>query len=565
MIQIAIRSRVKEKNTMEKIWLSSYPKGVPAEINPYTYQSLVELLEDSCTKYQESPALYSMGVTLNYQTVLNYSKIFAAYLQQSLGLKKGDRIALMMPNILQYPIAMFGALLAGLTVVNVNPLYTVPELIHQMEDSGAETIVVLENFADIVEQALPKTALKKVIVTRIGDFLPRFKAMLIHAYLKYIQKKIPAIHMPIISFKKAMHDGKALSLNRVPLSLEDIAFLQYTGGTTGIAKGAMLTHKNLIANILQAEVWFSPILKENKEIMITALPLYHIFSLMANCFFLTKIGGFSILIANPRDTKHMIAEMAKFKWTTITGVNTLFNALLKQSSFAALDFSAVKISIGGGMAVQRSVAEKWQTVTGKVLLEAYGLTETSPCVTINPADIKVYNGTIGLPVPSTEVAILDDNGQELPLNQPGELAVKGPQVMKGYWNNPAETARVFTSNGWLLTGDIGKLDEKGYVTLLERKKEMILVSGFNVYPNEVEEVIMTLPGVREVAVVGVPNSESGEAVKAFIVKDNPELTEAAVRQFCRENLTGYKVPHYIEFRDVLPKSNVGKILRRALR
>lgn len=550
---------------MEKIWLKNYPKGVPEEINLNAYQSIVEILEESFTRYQQNPALYNLGVTLTYGEVSRYSHAFAAYLQNTLSLKKGDRIALMMPNLLQYPIAIFGALMAGLIVVNVNPLYTVPELVHQLKDSGAETILVLENFAGVVEKALPETSLKTVIVTQIGDFFPPFKAWLLRCYFKYVKKQIPTLTIKNLLFKKIIAKGKKLTFHPVKMVHEDIAFLQYTGGTTGIAKGAMLTHKNLVATILQSDAWFSPTFKAIEEKMITALPLYHIFSLAANCLFLAKIGGLNILITNPRDTSRMIAEMAKFKFTAITGVNTLFNALLNHPHFAKLDFSAMKISLGGGMAVQRSVAEKWQAVTGCVLLEAYGLTETSPVVTINPPALKAYNGSIGLPVSSTDIRILDDNGHELPIGQAGELAVKGPQVMLGYWNNPKETSKVLLEDHWLLTGDIVSIDQDGYVRLLERKKDMILVSGFNVYPNEIEDVLMRVPGVKEAAVLGVPNGQSGEAVKAFIVKDNPALTEAEIRQFCRQNLTGYKVPHYIEFRDTLPKSNIGKILRRALK
>jgi len=550
---------------VEKIWLESYPKGVPAEINPDAYQSLVEIFDQICVQFNQKPAFYNLGVTITYQQLDHYAKAFAAYLQQILKLKKGDRIALMLPNILQYPIAVLGALRAGLIVVNVNPLYTVPELIHQIDDAGAQTIVVLANFVETVEKALPSTPLQNIIVTELGDFFPRPKAWFLHFYLKYIKKKIPTLQVPqAIHFRQLIVQGEKLSLEHVTLHEHDVAFLQYTGGTTGIAKGAMLTHRNLIANVLQAEAWFSQVFKPGQEIMITALPLYHIFSLLANFLFIAKIGGLNVLITNPRDISHMVADIAKFKFSIITGVNTLFNALLNYPKFTKLDFSALKIALGGGMAVQRVVAERWQAVTGIPLLEAYGLTETSPSVTINPTDLKAYNGTIGLPISSTDIAILDSEGNEVALGKPGELAVKGPQVMRGYWQNPLETQKVFTKTGWLLTGDIASVNSQGYVSILERKKDMVLVSGFNVYPNEIEDVLMHIPGVLEAAVIGVPDEHTGQAVKAFIVKNNPGLTEADILRFCRENLTGYKLPKIIEFRDELPKSNVGKILRRAL-
>jgi long-chain acyl-CoA synthetase len=551
---------------VEKIWLNSYPKGVPYEITPTSYQSIVELMEESFKKYRSRPALYNLGVTLTYQQLDDYSREFAAYLQQELKLTKGARIAIMMPNILQYPICLFGALRAGLIVVNVNPLYTAPELIHQMNDSGAETIIVLDNFMGVVQQALPQMNLKNIIVTQLNDLFPFLKSCFTRVYLKYIKKKIPKLTIEnIIHFKKVLVDSKKHTFKRLHLTHEDIAFFQYTGGTTGVAKGAMLTHGNMVANVLQAEAWFRPLLNMGSEIMITALPLYHIFSLMANCLFMSKLGALSVLITNPRDIRQMISEMAKFKFSVITGVNTLFNALIQHPEFAKLDFSAMKISLGGGMAVMETVAVKWQAMTGKALLEAYGLTETSPCVTINPYNLKVYNGTIGLPVSSTDVCILDSTGQEVPIGQPGELAVKGPQVMQGYWNNPKETQNVFTKDGWLLTGDIASIDEKGYVSLLERKKDMILVSGFNVYPNEIENILLHMEGIVEAAVVGVTDDNSGEAIKAFIVKNNSNMTASDVIAHCRKSLTGYKIPKHIEFCKELPKSNVGKILRRELR
>lgn len=554
------------KANVEKVWLKSYPEGIPAEINPDTYQSIPEMFEQSCAQYGDAPAFYSMGVSISFRQLELLTRAFSAYFQTVLKLKKGDRIAIMLPNILQYPVIMYAALRAGLIVVNVNPLYTPPELVHQLTDAGAETLIVLSNFAGTVHKALPETPLKNIIITNLGDLFPFFKATVINFVLKYIKKQIPSCSIPnVIQFKNALKQGQKLTFNPVVITNQDIAFLQYTGGTTGVAKAAMLTHRNLIANILQAEAWFSPIFKKNQEVIITALPLYHIFSLTANCLFISKIGGFNILIANPRDILSIVKEMKKFKFTVITGVNTLFNALLRTGEFVGLDFSSLKLSLGGGMAVQQAVAEKWQVITGKFILEAYGLTETSPCVAINPVILKHYNGTVGLPVSSTNVCILDDNQQEVPIGQPGELAIKGPQVMNGYWRNPIETQKVFTSNGWLLTGDIASIDEKGFVRILERKKDMILVSGFNVYPNEIEDVLVRLKGVKEAAVIGVKDENSGEAVKAFIVKDDPSLTTDDVLTYCRDNLTGYKLPKYIEFYADLPKSNVGKILRRELK
>lgn len=557
----------KDRHTVDKIWLKSYAPGVPAVINPDAYQSLVEIFAEACSRFHASPAFYSMGSTLTYAELDQLSSDFAAYLQHELKLQKGDRVAIMLPNILQYPIAMFGALKAGMVVVNVNPLYTADELTHQLNDAGCETLVVLANFAGTVEQALSRIPhLKNIVITYIGDYLSKPRALIMHWVLKYYYKKIPNWNLPqAVFFKDAIRLGATKPFIKVNLHNTDIAFLQYTGGTTGISKGAVLTHRNIIANLQQADAWFKDLLEAGKEIIITALPLYHIFSLTANCMLFTRIGSLNVLIANPRDIPGMIKEMRKFKFTTVTGVNTLFNGLLKDPNFAKLDFSSLKLTLGGGMAVQQVVADKWQQVTGKPLLEAYGLTETSPCVTINPDNLKSYNGTIGLPVSSTDVLILDNDGKEVPIGQPGELAVKGPQVMQGYWHNPSETAKVFTSDGWFLTGDIASMDENGFIRLLERKKDMVLVSGFNVYPNEVEGVLARMPGVKECAVIGVPDENSGEAVKAFIVTDNPNLTAPDIIKFCRQHLTPYKVPKQVEFRTELPKSNVGKILRRALR
>lgn len=556
-----------EAQTLDKIWLKSYAPGVPAVINPDAYQSLAEIFTQSCQRFQHAPAFYSMGKTMTYAELDECSTCFAAYLQNDLNLKKGDRIAIMLPNVLQYPVVMFGALKAGLIVVNVNPLYTADELTHQMKDSGSETLVVLANFALTAQKAAQNVpCLKNIIITYIGDFLSLSRAWIMHLALKYYYKKIPDWNIPnAVMLKDALKKGRLHAFIPPKINNTDIAFLQYTGGTTGVSKGAVLTHRNIISNLQQADAWFKDLLVPGEEIIITALPLYHIFSLTANCMLFTRIGSLNVLIANPRDIPGMIKELRKFKFTTVTGVNTLFNGLLKDPNFAKLDFSKLRLTLGGGMAVQQVVAEHWQKVTGKPLLEAYGLTETSPCVTINPDNLKSYNGTIGLPVPSTDVAILDDEGKILPFGEPGELAVKGPQVMQGYWNNPGETAKVFTKDGWLLTGDIGSMDDKGFVRILERKKDMILVSGFNVYPNEVEGVLAKMPGVRECAVIGVPDENSGETVKAFVVSDDPQITAQDVVKFCRGHLTPYKVPKHIEFRSELPKSNVGKILRRALR
>lgn len=555
-----------ETLNLDRVWLKHYPPGVPAEINPDAYRSIVDVMQQSCLRFHDRPAYANMGVTLTFRDWDNLSRDFAAYLQHTLKIQKGDRIAIMLPNILQYPVVMLGILRAGGVVVNVNPLYTADELAHQINDSGAIGLITLENFAVTVEKALPVMPhLKNIIVTRLGDLFPLYKAWMVHFFLKYIYHKIPSWHIPgVIRFKDTLSKGKAAPLDSVNITSDDTAFLQYTGGTTGVSKGAILTHRNIVANLQQADAWFKGLLNGRQEIIITALPLYHIFSLTANGLFFSKIGGLNVLITNPRDIPDMVKTMSHYPFTALAGVNTLFNGLLKNPQFARLDFSHLRLTLGGGMAVQRVVAEQWQKITGAPLLEAYGLTETSPCVTVNPWTLKAYNGSIGLPVSSTLVAILDEQGQGVPLGQAGELSVKGPQVMKGYWQNPAETAKVFTKDGWLLTGDMAMMDDEGFVRLLERKKDMILVSGFNVYPNEVEGVIANLAGVRECAVVGVHDENSGETVKAFIVKENPDLTAEDVIAHCRRHLTGYKVPKAVEFRDELPKTNVGKILRRAL-
>jgi len=551
---------------MKKIWLKQYQEGVPAEVDPDFYSSLADLFIKSCDKYADRPAFRNFDAEISYRELSQLSSAFAAYLQQGLGLKKGDRVAIMLPNVFQYPVVLFGVLLAGLIAVNVNPLYTAPELIHQVNDAGAQTIIVLANFAHTVQEALPQTQLKNIIVTQVGDLLPWPKALVVNFVVQYFKKAIPSWFIPnAVRLKTALQQGKKFSFSPVTLNGEDIAFLQYTGGTTGVAKGAVLTHRNLIANVEQIAAWTKPVLTEGKEIIITPLPMYHVFSLTANCLFFLSCGAMNVLITNPRDIPGLIAELKKVPYTCITGVNTLFNALLNNRDFAKLDFRRLKIALGGGAAITSSVAERWQRVTGKVLLEGYGLTETSPLVCVNPFNLTTYNGSVGLPAPSTDVCIRDEAGKDLPLCQIGELCVKGPQVMKEYWHHPEETRKVFTEDGWLLTGDIARMDEHGFVYLVDRKKDLILVSGFNVYPNEIEEVIASHPGVLEVAVIAVPDTVTGEAVKAFVVRKDPNLTEGDLRAFCRTQLTSYKRPKYIEFRDALPKSPVGKVLRRLLR
>jgi len=551
---------------MEKIWLSSYPAGVPADIDVNEFRSLGELIEKSVGKYVDRVAYINMGKAITYGELDRLTRDFAAYCQTVLGLKRGTRVALMMPNVLQYPVAMFGALRAGYTVVNCNPLYTPRELQHQLKDSGAEAIVILENFAHVLQEVIANTDVRHVVVTGLGDMLGTLKGRLVNFVVRHLKKMVPAYALPqAAGFKEALLQGSSAAFTPVPVGHEDVAFLQYTGGTTGVSKGAMLTHRNIIANLQQANAWLKPFLATGPETIITALPLYHIFALTANCLTFFKLGAANVLITNPRDIPGFVKELAKYRFTTITGVNTLFNALLHDPSFAKLDFGSLRISLGGGMAVQRAVADKWKQVTGNTLVEAYGLTETSPAATINPLDLTAYNGSIGLPISSTEVVIRDDQGADLPLGQAGELCVRGPQVMRGYWNRPEETAEVLMADGFLRTGDVAVMDEKGFVRIVDRKKDMILVSGFNVYPNEVEAVVAMHPGVLEAAAVGVPDEKSGEAVKLFVVKRDPNLDAASVIAHCRENLTGYKVPKQVEFRSELPKTNVGKILRRALR
>lgn len=551
---------------MEKIWLKSYPDNVPAEINTQLFNSLTELLEKNCQNYWNKIAFSNLGTLLTYGDLEAKSRDFAAYLQQVLGMKKGDRVAIMLPNILQYPVAMFGVLRAGLTVVNVNPLYTAPELAHQLKDSGAQTIIVLANFASVLEKALSVTQIKHVIVTEIGDLMGFGKAQLVNFVIRHVKKMVPAWHIPhAVTFNTAMAEGKNRGFEKLKIHAEDIAYLQYTGGTTGVAKGAMLTHGNMVANVLQTVTFVSAAVREGEEIVIVALPLYHIFSLTICCLAFLELGGHGVLITNPRDIPHFVKELKKIPFNVFVGVNTLYNALLNNSEFRLLDFSSLRLSVAGGMAMQRSIAEKWQQLTHNFILEGYGLTEASPVVTINPTDIKAFTGSIGLPIPSTDVKICGENDAEVALGEPGELWVKGPQVMLGYWQKEAETKNVLTPDGWLKTGDIVRMDEKGFVYLVDRKKDMIIVSGFNVYPNEVEDVISAHPGVLEVGVIGVPSGQSGETVKAFIVKKDPNLTEKDILDFCHQRLTRYKVPKIIVFKSELPKNNVGKILRRELR
>lgn len=548
---------------MEKVWLKHYQPGVPAEIDPNTFPTLIEMFLDMVEKYKQKPAFDNFGTEITYHTLEEQSRDFAAFLQ-SLGLKKGDRIALMLPNILQFPIAMFGALRAGLAVVTVNPLYTPRELKNQLKDSEVNTILVLANVAHTLEKVIDDLNLKHVIVTEIGDCFPKIKSILFNFYVKYIKKMIPSWYfVNYFTFKEAMSIGKQSEFKKPEISGEDIAFLQYTGGTTGIAKGAMLLHRNMVANIEQAYAWLKPNIRYEQEIVITALPLYHIFSLTANCFTFMRGGGVNILITNPRDMKLFIHELKRYRFTTITGVNTLFNALMNTPEFAKVDLSALHISLGGGMAVLKTVADRWKQLTGIPLLEAYGLTEACPAVCINPLNIEEFNETVGLPVSSTEISIQDENGKELPFNTPGELCVRGPQVMKGYWKRPEET-EIALKNGWLHTGDIATINEEGFVKIVDRKKDVILISGFNVYPSEVEDIISMMPEVIEVAVIGVQR-DSGELVKAFIVKRDPKLTVQKVVDHCRKYLTAYKIPKEIEFRTELPKTNVGKIWRRVLK
>ncbi|MGK5027823.1 long-chain-fatty-acid--CoA ligase [Janthinobacterium sp. RB2R34] len=553
---------------MEKIWLKSYPPGVPADIDPDQYRSLVHLLEEAFTKYADRNAYVCMDKFLTYAELDTYSRQLGAFLQ-SRGLKKGARVALMMPNVLQYPVAIAAVLRAGYAVVNVNPLYTPRELEHQLNDSGSEAIIVLENFAHTLEQVLSKTAVKHIIVASMGEMLGGVKGLLVNFVVRNVKKMVPAFSLPnAMRFKSALSLGGRMKLTPVELHINEPAFLQYTGGTTGVSKGATLSHRNVIANVLQTEAWSAAALDpDNKQqlTIICALPLYHIFALTACALWGTRLGALNVLIPNPRDIPGLIKELGKYKFNLLPAVNTLYNALVNHPDFARLDFSGLKIANGGGMAVQKSVNDKWQQITGVSIIEGYGLSETSPVATCNRADSTVFSSTIGLPIPSTEIAILDDDGKEVALGQAGEIAIRGPQVMSGYWNRPDETAKVMTIDGYFKSGDVGIMDERGYVRIVDRKKDMILVSGFNVYPNELEGVIAAHPGVLECACVGVPDEHSGEAVKVFVVRKDPNLTVETLMAYCKEQFTGYKRPKFIEFRDELPKTNVGKILRRALR
>jgi long-chain acyl-CoA synthetase len=549
---------------MDKLWLKNYPAGVPAEISTEHVPSLVALIEKAVAGYAGHTAFVSMGKEMSYRQLDEQSRAFAGWLQ-SLGLKKGDRVALMMPNLLQYPVALFGTLRAGCVVVNCNPLYTPRELEHQLKDSGAVAIVIVENFAHVLEQVIARTAVQHVVVTPMGEMLGGLKGALVNFVVKHVKKLVPPWRLPAaLGFNAVLAAGRRHGFTPVALGHDDLAFLQYTGGTTGISKGAMLTHGNIAANVMQAHAWIAPVLRDGEEFLVTPLPLYHIFALTVSLTFL-MIGARNLLIANPRDIPHFVKEWRKHPLTVITGVNTLFNALMNHPDFAKLDFSPLRVTLGGGMAVQGPVAERWLKVTGVPLLQAYGLTETSPAATINPLDMKAFNGSIGLPISSTEVAIRDDNGHEVSVGQIGEICIRGPQVMQGYWQRPDETEQVLGADGFLRTGDLGYIDDGGFVFLVDRKKDMILVSGFNVYPNEVEEAVALHPGILEVAAIGVADERCGEVVKIFVVRKDAALTEQILIEHCRTVLTGYKIPKHVEFRDNLPKTNVGKILRRALK
>ncbi|OGT60780.1 MAG: long-chain-fatty-acid--CoA ligase [Gammaproteobacteria bacterium RIFCSPHIGHO2_12_FULL_63_22] len=551
---------------MDKFWLGQYPPGVEADVDINAYASIRDILESTCQRFGELPAYSNMGASIRYCELDRLSRDFGAYLQQVAGMHKGDRIALMLPNLLQYPVSLFGALRAGMVVVNVNPLYTPRELEYQLKDSGATVIVILENFAHTLEQVMARVPIKRVITTQVGDLFPAAKRLLTNLVVKHVKKMVPAWRLEgAVPFNTVLKLGRDKTLQDIPLDHNDIAFLQYTGGTTGVAKGTVLTHGNLVSNMQQLAAWISRDLVEGRECAILPLPLYHIYALIANLVFM-KIGAHVVLITNPRDIPDFLKTLDHHHPTVMIGVNTLYNALLNAPGFEAVDLGKLKLACAGGMAVQRSVAERWKKATGTPLVEGYGLTETSPVVTSNLLSIKDWTGTVGLPLPSTEVSVIDDDGGHLARGERGELAVRGPQVMRGYWNRPEETAKVFTQDGWLRTGDIGYLDEKGYCRITDRKKDIIIVSGFKVFPNEIEDVVAMHPGVLEVAAVGVPDPSSGEAVKIVVVKKDPALTEAGLIAHCRENLTGYKIPKLVEFRtEPLPKSNIGKVLRRLLR
>jgi long-chain acyl-CoA synthetase len=557
---------------MDRFWLKNYPPGVPADIDVSQYSSLVQLMDEAFAKYSGRNAYAFMDRYYTFADIDRYSKALGAWLQGR-GLKRGARVAIMMPNVVQYPIAVAGILRAGYIVVNVNPLYTPRELEHQLKDSGAEAIIILENFCTTLQQVIAKTPVKHVLVASMGEMLGFPKGIIVNLVVRRVKKMVPEYSLPgHVRFVDALDEGARGQLSPVELGPSDVAFLQYTGGTTGVSKGATLTHRNLVANVLQLEAWTAPSLNDTSRgpvpeqyVYVCALPLYHVFALTVNCLGGMRLGALNVLIPNPRDLDGFIKELGKYKVNVIPGVNTLYNTLAESPEFRKLDFSSLRIANGGGMAVQKAVSDKWRSITGVPIIEGYGLSETSPVATCNPINITEYTGTIGLPVSSTEIAILDDAGRPVPLNEAGEIAIRGPQVMAGYWQRPDETAKVMTPDGFFKSGDIGIMDERGYTKIVDRKKDMVIVSGFNVYPNEVEGVVATHPGVLECAVVGVPDDKSGEAVKVFVVRKDPALTEAELMDYCKQNLTGYKKPKYIEFRDDLPKSNVGKILRRELR
>jgi long-chain acyl-CoA synthetase len=551
---------------MDRVWLKQYPEGIPAEVDVKAYASLKDIFEKSCARFADLPAYGNMGHSITYRELDAATRAFGAYLQKVAGLKKGDRVAIMMPNVLQYPVALFGALRAGFTVVNTNPLYTPRELEHQLRDSGASAIVVLENFAHVLQQVVGKTPVKHVITTQIGDLFPAVKRLLVNFVVKRVKKMVPAWSIPgAVALNDALAAGRAQTLDDVPLTRDDIAFLQYTGGTTGVAKGAMLTHGNMVANLQQVHAWIARDLLEGKEVGLIPLPLYHVFALTVNLV-LMKIGAHIVLVTNPRDIPAFIETLKKTPVTVMIGVNTLYNALLNAPGFSEVKLRQLKVAAAGGMAVQRAVAQRWKAATGVPLVEGYGLTETAPIAICNPLNIEEWTGNIGVPIPSTEAAVLDDEGKPLPVGEVGEICIRGPQVMKGYWNRPDETAKVFTADGWFRTGDMGFMDANGSFKITDRKKDMIIVSGFKVFPNEVEDVVMLHPGVLEVAAIGAPDERSGEAVKIVVVRKDPTLTAEALLEHCKKHLTGYKVPKFVEFRDEpLPKTNIGKILRRELR
>ncbi len=551
---------------MKRIWLDSYPKGVPAEVDLAEHSSLKDVFAASCRRFPDRPAFTNMGTTITYGDLDRLSAQFAGCLQQR-GLGKGARVALMMPNLLQYPVALFGTLRAGMVVVNVNPMYTARELRHQLTDSGADAIVVLENFAHTLQEVIADTAIRTVITTRIGDMLPAPKSLLVNFVVKHVKHMVPEWHLDgVLDWKRALEIGTASAPADTPVEPDDVAFLQYTGGTTGRAKGAMLTHANMVANLQQTSAWIAGVLKEGTEVVVTPLPLYHIFSLTANCLTFVKWGANNVLITNPRDIPAFVKQLKKVRFSAITGVNTLFNALLDAPGIREVDASGLKVAVAGGMSVHRSVAKRWQEVMGTTLVEGYGLTEASPIVCANPLDAREFSGAVGQPLPSTDISIRDDDDVEVPLGEVGELCIRGPQVMKGYWNLPEETARTLTADGWLRTGDMARVDERGFVYITDRKKDMIIVSGFKVYPNEVEDVATMHPGVLEAGAIGVADPRSGEAVKLVVVRRDPALDEHALLEHCRKHLTGYKVPGQIVFRsEPLPKTPIGKVLRRVLR